>query len=182
MSNTQEQSEFRYEMKLSHCIDRLSCNAGVFESLARVGADEQARWKPSPESWSILEVVNHLYDEERDDFRFRLDSLLHHPEKMWSPIDPPGWAVERKYNERELTESLERFLEERRKSVEWLKKLKEPRLENKYNHTQGVISAGDLLASWVAHDYLHIRQIARLHWQYLNLISHSYQTAYAGDW
>ncbi len=81
MSNTQEQSEFRHYLNLSYCIDRLSGNAGVFESLARIGADEQARWKPSPESWSMLEVVNHLYDEEKDDFRFRLDSLLHHSEK-----------------------------------------------------------------------------------------------------
>lgn len=135
-------------MKLSYYIDRLSGNASVIENLARGVTNEQARWKPSPEKWSILEVVNHLYDEERDDFRSRLDSLLHHPEKLWPPIDPQGWALARKYNERVLNDSLERFLEERRKSVEWLKELKEPRLENKYEHPQGVISAGDLLASW----------------------------------
>ena len=26
---------------------------------------EQASWKPDPSSWSISEVLNHLYDEER---------------------------------------------------------------------------------------------------------------------
>ncbi len=182
MSVTKERSEFQPDMNLVYCINRLSGNASVFENLARDVTDEQARWKPSPEKWSILEVVNHLYDEERDDFRFRLDSILHHPDKRWPPIDPPGWAVEHKYNERELRESLDRFLGERRKSVEWLKELKEPRLENKYDHPQGVISAGDLLASWVAHDYLHVRQLARLHWQYLNSVSPPYQTAYAGEW
>lgn len=167
---------------LAYYIERLSKNAGALENLARVGSEEQAKWKPSPEKWSILEVVNHLYDEERDDFRFRLDSLLHRPEKLWPPIDPQGWATERKYNERELDESLERFLEERRKSVEWLKEIKEPRLENIYEHPQGAISAGDLLASWVAHDFLHVRQLARLHWQYLNSICAPHRTAYAGEW
>jgi hypothetical protein len=167
---------------LLYYSDRLFNNASVIENLARGLSNEQARWKPSPEKWSILEVVNHLYDEERDDFRHRLDSVLHHTERRWPPIDPPGWARERKYNERELNESLERFLAERRKSVEWLKELKEPRLENKYEHPQGIISAGDLLASWVAHDFLHVRQLARLHWEYLNSISAPYRTAYAGEW
>jgi DinB superfamily len=182
MSARQESSEFQHKMNLTYCIERLSGNASAFEALAHRIGDEQSRWKPTPEKWSILEVVNHLYDEERDDFRFRLDSLLHHPEKTWPPIDPPAWAVERKYNERELNESLQKFLEERRKSIEWLKELKEPRLENQYHHPQGVISAGDLLASWLAHDFLHIRQMARLHWEYLNSICVPYRTAYAGEW
>lgn len=167
---------------LTYYIDRFSGNASVFENLARGVSDEQSRWKPSPDKWSLLEVVNHLYDEERDDFRFRLDSLLHRPEQKWPPIDPPGWAVARKYNERELNESLERFLAERRKSIQWLKELKEPRLENEYDHPQGRLSAGDLLASWLAHDFLHIRQMTRLHWQYLNSICTPFKTAYAGQW
>jgi DinB superfamily len=169
-------------MNLSYYIERLSGNASVFEGLVRGVEEEQARWKPSADKWSILEVVNHLYDEERDDFRSRLDSVLHDPKKTWPPIDPPGWAVERKYNERELNESLERFLGERRRSVEWLKELKEPRLENSYEHPQRFISAGDLLASWVAHDFLHVRQLARLHWEYLNFISQPFDTKYAGKW
>jgi hypothetical protein len=167
---------------LSYYVDRLSRNAAALENLARGVTREQARWKPSPEKWSLVEVVNHLYDEERDDFRFRLDSVLHHEDRSWPPIDPPAWAVERKYNEREMNESLERFLSERRRSVEWLKALKEPRLDRSYNHPQGRITAGDLLASWVAHDFLHLRQMARLHWEFLNHISRPFQTAYAGEW
>ena len=34
---------------------------------------EDAQVKPAPESWSILEVVCHLFDEEREDFREHLD-------------------------------------------------------------------------------------------------------------
>ncbi|MBM4003262.1 MAG: DinB family protein [Planctomycetes bacterium] len=63
---------------------------------------EDARWRPADGSWSIVEVVSHLCDEEEYDFRARVRSTLESPEKPWDPIDPPGWAVERRYNERDL--------------------------------------------------------------------------------
>ncbi len=40
-------------------------------------AQEDARIKPNRESWSMLEVICHLYDEEREDFREHLDFILH---------------------------------------------------------------------------------------------------------
>lgn len=35
-------------------------------------AVDQARWKLNPDSWSILEAVNHLADKEELDLRVRL--------------------------------------------------------------------------------------------------------------
>ena len=55
----------------------------------------EARFKPTSETWSILEVVCHLYDEEREDFRPRLDIALHRPEEKWQKIDPAGWVTTR---------------------------------------------------------------------------------------
>ena len=46
----------------------------------------------------------------------------------------------------------------------------------------GGLSAGDLLASWVAHDFLHLRQLARLQFQYASLLAEPYSTRYAGEW
>ena len=54
-------------MNLAHFTTRLSHNATAIESLVRSVPEEQARWKPEPEAWSILEVINHLYDEECED-------------------------------------------------------------------------------------------------------------------
>ena len=169
-------------MNLKHCIDRLTANAEAFAALAHDVSAEQARWRPAPDKWSILEVVNHLYDEECEDFRARLDLLLHHPEQNWPSIAPQQWASERRYNERALDESLARFLAERRKSVAWLAGLVEPNWAARYERPQGSLSAGDLLASWVAHDFLHIRQLARLHWQYVGALALPHKTAYAGEW
>jgi hypothetical protein len=148
-------------------------------------APEQARWKPAPEQWSILEVVNHLGDEEAEDFRRRLDLTLHHPGDAWPAIDPEGWPRARGYLDRELVPSLDRFLEERKRSVAWLRGLEQelelPDWERSYEHPRaGKIRAGDLLASCFDHDLIHIRQITRLHHQWLVERVRPYGTEYAG--
>ena len=53
-------------------ITHLRVNGDVFKYLFKNLVDEQARWKPGADRWSLLEVINHLYDEEREDFRKRL--------------------------------------------------------------------------------------------------------------
>ena len=170
-------------MQPTRIAKRLAANAEVYRHLLADVSPEQARWKPAPEKWSQLEVVCHLADEERDDFRRRLDLTLHHPGELWPPNDPAGWAVERRYNERNLAEVLADFLQERARSTEWLGGLRDVQLGAAYDHPRsGKISAGDLLASWVAHDLIHIRQITRLHYEYLSATSLPYSPEYAGPW
>ena len=162
--------------------DRLRAHADVFSGLVRGVGAEQARWKPDPAQWSILEVVNHLADEEVEDFRARLDATLHRPGE-WPPIDPQGWPASRRYDDRDIGESLERFLGARADSLAWLSALADPDWTLAYQHPSiGPISAGDLLTSWVAHDHIHIRQLNRLHrdWLLASLSDHS--PRYAGRW
>lgn len=163
--------------------ERLEANAGVFRHLLAGVAPAQARWKPAPEKWSLLEVVNHLADEEREDFRRRLDLTLHHPGEAWPPIDPPRWAVEREYNSRELAPSLDDFLRERRASVEWLRGMERLDGEAAYRHPVfGPITAQTLAASWLAHDLIHVRQVTRLHYEYLRESLGAEALDYAGPW
>ena len=160
---------------------RLAANVEAFRALLADVPDEQARWRPDPAQWSMLEVVNHLADEEVEDFRRRLELTLFHADQTWPPIDPQGWVGARGYNERELDASLRRFTTERARSIEWLRGLQDLDLERSYAHpTLGPIRAGDLLASWLAHDLIHIRQITRLHYGWLERQAAPYQTAYAG--
>lgn len=169
-------------MNLDYFIERLATNRSVFESLVKDVTSEQAKWRPAADKWSILEVVNHLYDEEREDFRQRLQLVLADPAQPWPKIDPRNWVTERGYNERDLGSSMANFLAEREKSLGWLRQLNNPNWQNSQENPNGVLSGGDLLASWLAHDFLHIRQLSRLHWQYVGAISEPYQTAYAGPW
>jgi DinB family protein len=142
----------------------------------------EARLKPTPETWSILEVLAHLYDEEREDFRPRLDIALHRPEEKWQKIDPAGWVTTRKYNDRDIVQTLDGLLIEREKSLTWLHGLSEPNWDAEYPAPFGLIKAGDLLASWVAHDNLHTRQLVELkRSRVLGLVA-PYRVQYAGDW
>jgi hypothetical protein len=169
-------------MNLDYFIDWFSRNRGVFESLFRGVSLDQAKWRPSSDKWTMLEVVNHLHDEEREDFRQRLELVLADPKQPWPSIDPRGWVSARGYNDRDSDVSLNNFLAEREKSLAWLRQLSSPNWQNRNEGPNGILTAGDLLASWLAHDFLHIRQLARLHWQYVGAVSDPYQTTYGGPW
>jgi hypothetical protein len=169
-------------MNLEFCISQLSHHGEAIERLTLGLPAEQARWKPDTQAWSILEVVNHLYDEEREDFRIHTDYILYHRDQPWPLIDPQGWVTERGYNQRELGPSVQAFLEQRRKSVDWLVGLKSPDWQVFITAPFGRLSAGDMLASWVAHDLLHMRQLVELHWAWMVGAVAPYQVRYAGEW
>jgi uncharacterized damage-inducible protein DinB len=145
-------------------------------------APEAARLKPGGEAWSILEVVCHLYDEEREDFREHLDFILHRQNEEWHGIDPAGWVAQRKYNQQNFAEMQGKFFAEREKSLAWLNGLQNPDWEKAYTSVYRTIRAGEMLACWVAHDNLHIRQLVELRRMWLENITRPYSLEYAGDW
>jgi hypothetical protein len=171
-------------MDIASVVRRLDADADVFAALIRSVDSEQACWKPTPDRWSILEVVCHLADEETRDFRTRLDLMLHRPGERWPPIDPEGWAEDEDYLARNLGDEIERFRSERTRSIAWLEGLVDPDWSSTYEHPQvGELRASDLLASWLAHDLIHVRQINRLHRQYLEAVTvPGCGLDYAGRW
>jgi len=170
-------------MDLAYCRMRLEQNAAAIVALTQGVTTEQARWKPTPEEWSLLEVICHLHDEERQDFRQRLDLTLHHPETEWPPIHPSLWVTERIYNQRDLPEMVATFTHERDRSLAWLDTLSYPDWSAYHTHpVAGKMTAGDVLGAWVAHDHLHIRQLNQLHWQWLATQVAPLSLEYAGGW
>lgn len=169
-------------MKPVQIIRHLETNRGVFQSLLSDKEEDEYRWKPDEKSWSLLEIVCHPYDEEREDFRARVKNTLFTPHLQPSSIDPPGWVISRKYAEQDYKERLAAFLSERNDSIEWLKSLQNPVWENTYHHPAlGAMTANMFLVNWLAHDYHHIRQINRRLYEYLKNRSGE-NLSYAGDW
>ena len=160
----------------------LAHGAEIIRSLVIGVTQVEAQVRPTPESWSILEVICHLIDEERDDFRLRVDLTLNNPSEEWPPIHPDAWVTERKYNERGLEQSLNDFLAERSKSLTFLQGLESANWEASHVSPYGERKAGDLLCSWVAHDNLHVRQLIELRRFRLEKITAPYDIAYAGEW
>ena len=169
-------------MEINSLIHQLELNSKIFQNLLMNSSSEDQTWKPSPEKWCLLEIISHLYDEEMFDFKPRLAKILNENHN-WEPIDPQGWVDSRNYMKNDFNETMEKFLAERKKSVEWLKNLNVKNWNIKAVHPKfGEFSAKQMLGNWLAHDYLHIRQILNLKNQVLRNEYNSDELNYAGEW
>lgn len=156
---------------LEDIIRQMTANAQAMHALLQTISVEQAAWKPDPETWSMQQVMEHVYNEERIDFRLLLKEML---------SDPPQ-AIEY-ISGMDCRQALDDFLTERLASIAWLQALKKPDWEARLAPPRNKINAGDVLVSWVAHDYLHIRQMNELlyAWNEKQVAPNSVQ--YAGGW
>lgn len=169
-------------MDHNRIIENLSSNQHVLSSILANKNQEEYLWKPDTKKWCILEVVCHLYDEEREDFRTRVQHTLATPNEPLPMFDPIAWVKDRKYIEQDYHLVVEKLLVERNNSINWLKSLKNPPWKNAFNHPKlGPLSSEHFLANWLAHDYLHIRQIISLQFHYLKQKSQN-ELVYAGTW
>lgn len=178
-------------MEFKTLYQELTHSTEMIRALLAAVGEEEARIRPSRGSWSILEVVCHLYDEEREDFREHLDFILSTPlnaslhrqdKDEWRLIAPQTWVKLRKYNERNFKAMRAKFFRERKKSLVWLKGLENANWKTRYKSKFGSMSAGDMFASWVAHDNLHIRQLVELRRARIEKIVKPHHIRYAGEW
>jgi hypothetical protein len=169
-------------MEFQTLYSELAHSTEMIRALLAGVTQQEAQLKPSPDSWSILEVTCHLRDEEREDFGARLESILNRPEEAFVEIDPQGWILGRKYNEQDFERSKEAFFTRRAKSLAWLESLESADWETTHADQYGSVTAGEMFASWVAHDNLHIRQLVELRRARIETITNPYPIEYAGEW
>lgn len=172
----------KVQFNARYMIQRLIANGSRFKNIAQTYSHEEAVWRPHPDKWNLLEIFCHLRDEEKDDFRFRVRHCLTNPRKKMPSIDPTAWVEERNYAEQDFSDAASDFLYERLMSLDWLRALQNPDWTSTYQHPElGPMSAGMFLSNWLAHDYLHLRQILR--WEYARMQSFTgHSLEYAGDW
>lgn len=163
-------------------INELETNAQVFQHLMKVSSADQVTWKPDENKWCLLEIVCHLVDEEVLDFRTRVNTALHPDDYSFVPIDPVGWVNAKSYISQDYAHKVDQWLSEREESIHWLKSLESPNWESVLVHPElGKMSAGQFLENWVAHDFIHLRQMTRTKRAYLNHMAQK-DIGYAGKW
>lgn len=165
-------------------IDRLERFLITFPAAIVAFAPEDTTWKPDDQSWSVHDIVCHMVDEEREDFRTRVLMTLEDPTQAWPSIDPEGWPISRNYQSLDLRTQLEEWAIERVKSLKLLRALQLPDWSRIHQHQHfGQMVAIDLLAAWSAHDALHLRQISKRLYQLASRDAGPESTTrYAGDW
>lgn len=169
-------------MEVTAIIDALEKNKTVWQGLFYGASPELQQWRPGPEKWNLHEVLCHLLDEERLDFRARIKHILETPDKAMPGINPEGWVLEKDYASWDYSKTLIEFLQEREHSIEYLHSLRDPNWQQNYEHPMlGTVTAEMFLYNWLAHDYLHIRQVNRYHYQFLKESS-VIDLSYAGTW
>jgi hypothetical protein len=117
-----------------------------------------------PETWSPYDVVGHLIHGERTDWVPRVEHLLTHGESVaFPPFD--RFAQFEASAGKSLSELLDSFRVLRAESLMRLEKLglTDRDMERTGRHPEfGMVTLGQHLATWVAHDLDHIMQIVRV--------------------
>lgn len=159
--------------------------------LRKLLLDLPARWVDAiegPGTWSPFDVVGHLIHGERTDWIPRVEHILRHGEAVpFPPFDRQAMFVASQGKSvRELLDTFERL---RAENVDHLVELglTDADLERRGRHPElGVVTLGQHLATWVAHDLGHLGQIVRaMARQYTQAVGpwHAYLTilGQAGD-
>ena len=124
-------------------------------------SDDDARWKPAPDRFSIAEVLAHLSHSEGHCYRMRVDRFLDEDLPLFEADDAHMYLE--LYRDADPEDSFDHFEEQRENTIEFLHSLPPGSGERKANHVEvGEITLSQMLHEWALHDIGHIRQIAEL--------------------
>ncbi len=117
-----------------------------------------------PETWSPYDVIGHLIHGERTDWIPRARIVLEHgPAKAFEPFD--RFAQFKDSRGKSLGSLLDTFASLRRENLATLRSwnLGAADFEKPGKHPElGAVTLGQLLATWVVHDFDHIVQVSRV--------------------
>lgn len=143
------------------CIEMLAATPGIVRALIRELSDEDARWKPGPDRFSVAEVLAHLSHSEGNCYRARLEQFLAEDRPEFEPDDAQMFLD--LYRNADPKEAIDRFEDQRIANVTLLRTLGDDAGRRVALHkTAGEITLLNMLHEWTLHDLGHIRQVAEL--------------------
>jgi hypothetical protein len=129
-------------------------------------ADLPAGWTSAtegPGTWTPFDVVGHLIHGDRTDWVPRIEHILRHGDaEPFPPFDREAMFTASRG--RSLGELLDTFERARADSLDRLRTLglSDADLARRGRHPEfGVVTMGQHLATWVAHDFSHVNQVVR---------------------
>jgi DinB superfamily len=143
------------------CLDLLEATPAILRGLMSEISEEDARWKPAPDRFSIAEVLSHLSHSEGHCYRARLDRFLAEDLPEFEPDDAQMHLDV--YRSADPEEDFAHFEDQRETNVEFLRGLPtEAGARTALHRSAGEITLSQMLHEWALHDLGHIRQVAEL--------------------
>lgn len=124
--------------------------------------EEDLRWRPSEDGWSLKEIAAHLRDCE-EHFLRSLEAIAHQDAPRLRAFDADALVLERDYRDLKLDDVLERFEYCRHRSVNLLWSLADEDWQRTGLHPyRGPVSIAQLAREQSEHDLEHLWQARRL--------------------
>jgi len=143
------------------CLELLEATPAILRGLMSEISDDDARWKPAEDRFSIAEVLSHLSHSEGHCYRSRLDRFLAEDLPEFEPDDAQMHLEI--YKNADPEEDFAHFEEQRETNIELLRGLSADAGSRKAMHREaGEITLAQMLHEWTLHDLGHVRQVAEL--------------------
>jgi len=143
------------------CLTLLEATPEILRGLMSELSEEDARWKPAPDRFSIAEVLAHLSHSEGHCYRARVDRFLAEEMPEFEPDDAQMYLE--LYKNADPEEEFAQFEEQREMNVERLRRLPAAAGNRRARHREaGEITLSQMLHEWALHDLGHVRQVAEL--------------------
>ena len=125
--------------------------------------DKILRYKPSPEKWSILEILAHLADAEIL-YAYRIRQMLADKKPVIAPIDQDDWARNLGYTEAVPAEVVALYGLNRHHNLRLLRRLKPGDLQKSAFHPEYKkdVTVAEMVERMGEHGANHLQQIERL--------------------
>lgn len=152
------------EFVLKEALPVLGSTPDVLRAMLAGLSPAWCRATDGPGSWSPYDVVGHLIHGEKTDWMPRVEHLLQYGEAVPFPVFERE-AMLTASQESSLLALLDEFADLRARSLNSLRELAlsdDDLLRHGKHPELGVITLGQHLATWVAHDLSHIGQIVRM--------------------
>ena len=143
------------------CIEMLAATPEILRGVMCELSDEDARWKPAPDRFSVAEVLAHLSHSEGNCYRARLDRFMAEERPELEP-DEAQMHLDL-YRNADPEDAFDHFEDQRITNVELLRTLEDEAGRRVALHkAAGEITLVNMLHEWALHDLGHIRQVAEL--------------------
>jgi len=143
------------------CLELLDSTPDILRGLMSGLNEEDARWKPAEDRFSIAEVLAHLSHSEGHCYRMRLERFLNEERPEFEPDDAQMYLDS--YTNADPKDAFEHFEEQRKSNVDYLRALPASAGDRRAIHKEyGEVTLSQMLHEWALHDLGHVRQIAEL--------------------